>query len=174
MVPQGEGMGLRFSLKQFLKIDNQTTNQQYAGARPKVYEPQSRTTPEPTENHDTGKYPRNPTELPDFVQDHLVIEQCYLGDNASSNMKSVEVDNLPDFALNNVEKRHIRYLNDHWKKNPENATDLSFDLTDHLDKNSTINPSNSNSLELPKLDVIDGESADVPESLGKLMLSGQS
>ncbi|XP_032455055.1 uncharacterized protein LOC100121057 isoform X1 [Nasonia vitripennis] len=158
-----------FSLKQFLKNDNQT-NHQFAGARPKVYESQSRT-PEPSENHDKGKYPRNPTELPDFVQDHLVIEQCFLSDKASSNMASVEVDNLPDFALNSVEQRHIRYLKSHsapcdrWKKNSEGSGDLSFDLTDHLDKGPSNSPHPS-SLDLPKLDVIDGELADVPESLG--------
>ncbi|XP_014219821.1 uncharacterized SDCCAG3 family protein [Copidosoma floridanum] len=155
-----------FSLKQFLKNDKNPANHQYAGARPKVYESQSRTL-EPNENHDTGKYPRNPTELPDFVQDHLVIEQCYLGDKVSSNVSSGEVDNLPDFALNSVKNRHLnRYLDDQWKKNNESSSDLSFDLTDHLDKSLATNVSHPSSLDLPKLDTIDGESADVPESLG--------
>jgi hypothetical protein len=157
-----------FSLKQFLKNDNQT-NHQFTGARPKLYEPQSRT-PEPNENHDTGKYPRNPTELPDFVQDHLVIEQCYLGDKASANIGNIEVDNLPDFALNSVEKKHLRHLSGQWNKSTEAATDISFDLTDHLDKDCLTNSSHQSSLDFPKLDVIDGESADVPESLGKAII----
>ncbi|XP_058801765.1 uncharacterized protein LOC131670295 [Phymastichus coffea] len=154
-----------FSLKQFLKNDNQV-NHQYTGARPKVYEPTIRT-PEPGENHDAEKYPRNPTELPDFVQDHLVIEQCYLGEIASSNLNNVEIDNLPDFALNSVEKRHIQYFNDYWNKNPENS-DLSLPFSGRSDNSFATNSSHRNSLELPKLvvDVIDGESADVPESLG--------
>ncbi|XP_011501693.1 PREDICTED: uncharacterized protein LOC105365275 [Ceratosolen solmsi marchali] len=153
-----------FSLKQFLKNDNQT-NHQFTGARPKFYEPQSRT-PEPSENHDTGKYPRNPTELPDFVQDHLVIEQCYLGDKASANIGNIEVDNLPDFALNSVEKRHIRHLNGQCNKTADGTKDISFDLTNHLDKDFIKNPSHQSCSDFPKLDVIDGESADVPESLG--------
>lgn len=33
--------------------------------------------------------------LPDFVQDHLVVEQCYLADSGST----LDIDNLPDFAL---------------------------------------------------------------------------
>lgn len=158
-----------FSLKQFLKNDNQA-NHQYAGARPKVYEPLSRT-PEHGESHDAEKYPRNPTELPDFVQDHLVIEQCYLGDTASSNLNNVEIDNLPDFALNSVEKRHVQYLNDHWKKNSDNSEDLSLPHSGRVDKSFLTNSSHRNSLELPKLvvDVIDGESADVPESLGNYL-----
>lgn len=128
-----------FSLKQFLKNDSQS-NHQFAGARPKVYEPsQAARTPEPDMG---GKYPRNPTELPDFVQDHLVIEQCYLGDKGGNSCSSnVEVPYLPDFALNSVEQsRHLK----RWR-------------------NSQDHP---NSLDLPKLDIVEGESADVPESLG--------
>lgn len=165
-------------MKQFLKND---TNHQYAGARPKIYEPQSRT-PEPSDNHDSAKYnTRNPTELPDFVQDHLVIEQCYLSDKSPSNISGIEVDNLPDFALNSVKNRHLnRYLDDQWKKNHDSSSDLSFDLTDHLVKGPATNVSHPTSLDLPKLNIIDGESADVPESLGKItkkknfFLSGKS
>lgn len=166
-----------FSLKQFLKNDNQP-NHQFAGARPKVYEPHSSRTPEPNDSQDTSKYPRNPTELPDFVQDHLVIEQCYLGgDKAASSIASVEVDNLPDFALNSVGKqRHMRYHGgDQWttKSAEGSSADRSFDLTDHLDKGPILNPSHPSSLDLPKLDVIDGEAADVPESLGMTKTSGR-
>ncbi|KAJ8930669.1 hypothetical protein NQ314_016510 [Rhamnusium bicolor] len=34
--------------------------------------------------------------LPDFVQDHLVIEQCYLGNNP--NNYNLDINNLPDFT----------------------------------------------------------------------------
>lgn len=63
-----------------------------------------------------------------------------------------------------MEQRHARYHNDQWRNNQEVLADRSFDLTDHLD--SATHPSHPNSLDLPKLDIIDGESADVPESLG--------
>lgn len=35
--------------------------------------------------------------LPDFVQDHLVMEQCYLGNNSVNNY-DLAVGNLPDFT----------------------------------------------------------------------------
>ena len=130
-------------MKQFLKNDSHS--KQFAGARPKVYEPQSPRIPVQNDSNET-KYPRNPTELPDFVQDHLVIEQCYLSDNTCSNTANVAVDNLPDFTLNSVGKRH------------------SFDC---VDNNHPSNPKHPNSLDIPKLDIIDGETADVPESLGR-------
>jgi hypothetical protein len=38
--------------------------------------------------------------LPDFVQDHLVMEQWYSGNGSPS---SVDFDQLPDFAVNNIE-----------------------------------------------------------------------
>nr|CAI5817133.1 unnamed protein product [Callosobruchus analis] len=41
--------------------------------------------------------PEFSSALPDFVQDHLVIEQCYLGNNPTSNY-NLEMDNLPDFT----------------------------------------------------------------------------
>lgn len=36
--------------------------------------------------------------MPDFVQDHLVIEQCYLGNNSVN--YDLGINNLPDFAPN--------------------------------------------------------------------------
>lgn len=90
-----------FSFKHFLKGDN--SNYQHQGARPKIY------TPQPSvelnhgsinENHQQTS--RISTEfssaLPDFVQDHLVIEQCYLGNDASPKDITVDLDNLPDFT----------------------------------------------------------------------------
>jgi hypothetical protein len=42
--------------------------------------------------------------LPDFVQDHLVMEQWYtMSGNGSGSPSSVDFDQLPDFAVNNLE-----------------------------------------------------------------------
>lgn len=46
-----------------------------------------------TETKQTRIIPEFSSALPDFVQDHLVIEQCYLGKGVHDN-----VNNLPDFA----------------------------------------------------------------------------
>ncbi|CAG9838791.1 unnamed protein product [Diabrotica balteata] len=84
-----------FSFKHFLRSDS-TNSYQSKGARPKVYENRSAST-------DFGNHlqprliPEYPAALPDFVQDHLVVEQCYLG-NTSSESFNVDIDNLPDFT----------------------------------------------------------------------------
>ncbi|XP_043263982.1 uncharacterized protein LOC122404134 [Colletes gigas] len=117
-----------FSFKHFLKNDSQT-NYYNAGARPKVYSPPT-TSPNNLEK-DSTVYSRNPTELPDFVQDHLVIEQCYL--NHESKQQAIpDADNLPDFALS-VEQRQTRLRNESKKSDPV-LCDLPFDLTGSLDK----------------------------------------
>lgn len=89
-----------------------------------------------TDNLHTGNeptvYSRNPVELPDFVQDHLVIEQCYLNHDPTV-QPIVELENLPDFALNSVEQRNKQW-NDTKKCTSENLGDLSFDLTVSLEK----------------------------------------
>uniref|UniRef100_A0A6P7GH38 Endosome-associated-trafficking regulator 1 n=1 Tax=Diabrotica virgifera virgifera TaxID=50390 RepID=A0A6P7GH38_DIAVI len=84
-----------FSFKHFLRSDS-TNSYQSKGARPKVYENRSAST-------DFGNHlqprliPEYPAALPDFVQDHLVVEQCYLGNTSSENF-NVDIDNLPDFT----------------------------------------------------------------------------
>ncbi|XP_072397159.1 uncharacterized protein [Diabrotica undecimpunctata] len=84
-----------FSFKHFLRSDS-TNSYQSKGARPKVYENRSAST-------DFGNHlqprliPEYPAALPDFVQDHLVVEQCYLGNTLSENF-NVDIDNLPDFT----------------------------------------------------------------------------
>ncbi|XP_077257976.1 lethal (3) 04053 isoform X2 [Temnothorax americanus] len=155
-----------FSFKAFLKNGTQQTNYRNTGARPKVY---SSTTSSPgisVLDEDNvgggggggGVYSgRNPTELPDFVQDHLVIEQCYLN-HENSQPVLPDVDNLPDFALNSVEQRQQSRLRGETKKNDSDALcdDLrSFDLTDtphkglpHRD-HSASNATHSNHLDLP-------------------------
>lgn len=52
------------------------------------------------ENHQPRLAPEFSSALPDFVQDHLVIEQCYLGNDSSPQELSVDLDNLPDFTPN--------------------------------------------------------------------------
>uniref|UniRef100_A0A1Q3FWQ3 Endosome-associated-trafficking regulator 1 n=1 Tax=Culex tarsalis TaxID=7177 RepID=A0A1Q3FWQ3_CULTA len=63
--------------------------------------------------------------LPDFVQDHLVMEQWYnqMGSPKSGSPVSVDFDHLPDFAVNNLEpdasgRGHGSIIND-----------MPFDLT---------------------------------------------
>ncbi|XP_034239627.1 endosome-associated-trafficking regulator 1 [Thrips palmi] len=95
-----------FSFKHFLSREN--ANGQGAahstGAKPKVFT--SPTVPHPPDleynrSAPTRNFATNPdlaSALPDFVQDHLVVEQCFLRDAASSAL-SVDLDNLPDFAV---------------------------------------------------------------------------
>ncbi|XP_072742684.1 uncharacterized protein L(3)04053 isoform X1 [Anoplolepis gracilipes] len=148
-----------FSFKAFLKNGTQQTNYHNTGARPKIY---SSPTSSPgsvfeKDNVGGGVYSgRNPTELPDFVQDHLVIEQCYLNHEADQPVLP-DVDNLPDFALNSVEQRQSRLRNESKKNDSEIFNDdlRSFDLTDTLHKNSThrdhsaSTAMHSNDLDLP-------------------------
>jgi hypothetical protein len=105
-----------FSFKHFLKCD--TGNSCIStGARPKVYsnlanEGFGRLAPESSDS-DPGLHSRSAVPhhvgtpeitsvLPDFVQDHLVVEQCYLNHTESSNTPpiSVDLENLPDFTIN--------------------------------------------------------------------------
>ncbi|CAD6202042.1 GSCOCG00002915001-RA-CDS [Cotesia congregata] len=129
-----------FSFKHFLKKDS---NYSHAGARPKVYSSRVNSlatnpvTADSVVTETDGIYARNPTELPDFVQDHLVIEQCYLNhqDAASGTQMIADIDNLPDFALNSVESRPLRHRNEqHSVKKHDTVGDLPFDLTTGNDK----------------------------------------
>lgn len=52
--------------------------------------------PQVQENKQTRLVPEYSSALPDFVQDHLVVEQCYLGNSANSNF-NMDM-NLPDFT----------------------------------------------------------------------------
>ncbi|CAH1989595.1 unnamed protein product [Acanthoscelides obtectus] len=91
-----------FSFKHFLRSDS-NSGYQNKGARPKVYgERRSASSdfvtnrpPEPKQS--VRMVPEFSSALPDFVQDHLVIEQCYLGNNPTNNY-DLDVDNLPDFT----------------------------------------------------------------------------
>ncbi|XP_006607931.1 uncharacterized protein LOC102681886 [Apis dorsata] len=155
-----------FSFKHFLKNGSQV-NYQNAGARPKVY-----TSPTPY-NLEKGStvYSRNPTELPDFVQDHLVVEQYYLNHEPKQQTIS-DVDNLPDFALNSVEQRQTRLRSESKKNESSTSCDLSFDLTGNLDKailqrnRSVPNTSCSSHLNLPVFVRSNIGSTENPEPLG--------
>ena len=140
-----------FSFKHFLKNDAQT-NYHYAGARPKVYTVHSANSESSSHEREGGVYPCNPTELPDFVQDHLVIEQCYV-DHDRITSPATDVDNLPDFALNSMERRLKRYSNDSNKHQLDGEKNFSFDLADHLDRRSrnhvSSNSSHPDPLDLP-------------------------
>lgn len=188
-----------FSFKHFLKRDA-GNNYSSTGARPKVYsnlasEGFGHVTPESSDS-DPGLYSRSATPrhvgtpeltsvLPDFVQDHLVVEQCYLNHSESSNTSQIAVDleNLPDFTLNHttpaseaaddgsnvVNRRRSRQ----WKKRSDTdvlSGDIPFDLAgttgnQNLPKN-VRNGSGSVPLDLPSSD------RSPTESIGRLTIHG--
>lgn len=142
-----------FSFKNFLK--NGKTNYHSTGARPKVYYTTA-SSPSSLDGKNTTVYSsRNPTELPDFVQDHLVIEQCYLNHEPSNQQVLLDVDNLPDFALNSVEQRQSRLRSETNRRDDSNVLCDLFDFAGILDKGlqqrdtSTSNAMHSNHLDLP-------------------------
>lgn len=81
---------------------------------------------------ETNHQPRITSEfssaLPDFVQDHLVIEQCYLGNDSSPQELTVDLDNLPDFTPDhkNGSNRWKDRTND--RRNTNTPTNLPLDL----------------------------------------------
>lgn len=92
------------------------------------------------------------------MQDHLVIEQCYLNHTEpAAQQMLLDVDNLPDFALNSMEQRQPRLRNESTTKRDDSSVlcDLPFDLTGMLDKglshrdHSASNTMHSNHLDLP-------------------------
>ncbi|XP_076274460.1 lethal (3) 04053 isoform X2 [Rhynchophorus ferrugineus] len=99
-----------FSFKHFLR-DSTSSNKNYQslGARPKVFRdnrPKNGTPPETVKK--TAHNSRSSefsSALPDFVQDHLVMEQCYLG-NRTCSSPSYELD-LPDFTTTNNVNGHL-------------------------------------------------------------------
>ncbi|XP_063234573.1 endosome-associated-trafficking regulator 1 [Bacillus rossius redtenbacheri] len=110
-----------FSFKHFLKRDS-SSNFHRTGARPKVYVPPEsldrENSPPADRDVDGGPFdcstgprhagtPELTSVLPDFVQDHLVVEQCYLGHSVSSKSPqlAVDFDNLPDFARDECQSR---------------------------------------------------------------------
>lgn len=91
-----------FSFKHFLRSDSNNGHQS-KGARPKVY-PENRSqsidySSYISESKQAKPVPEFSSALPDFVQDHLVMEQCFLGNNLGNNY-DLSVNNLPDFAPN--------------------------------------------------------------------------
>ncbi|KAK3911910.1 Endosome-associated-trafficking regulator 1 [Frankliniella fusca] len=96
-----------FSFKHFLSREsaNGQSGSHSTGAKPKVFTSPTSTHPPDIDYNRTSSnrsFTANPdlaSALPDFVQDHLVVEQCFLRDNASSAL-SVDLDNLPDFTVN--------------------------------------------------------------------------
>lgn len=160
------------SFKVFLKNLEAQTNYHNTGARPKVYT--SPTLSPSSIEKDSRVYSRNPTELPDFVQDHLVIEQCYLNHESGQQLLP-DVDNLPDFALNSMEQRQSRLRNE-TKKNGSNDCNLPFDLTGTLDKgltdrdHSVSSAIHANHLDLPTFNRPIAETAHHPESQPRIYI----
>lgn len=112
-----------FSFKKFLNQDSSK------GARRKEYSP-NLPSPESSSKHSFNSEmnsrlvntPEMSSVLPDFVQDHLVIEQCYLsGSGSTIDIDNLNLQNLPDL---NLEHR-----------------DLDFTL--NLDRNTSNSVSNN-------------------------------
>lgn len=114
-----------FSFKHFLRSDSNNSHQS-KGARPKVY------TETRSQSTDYGGYeskqsklaPEFSSALPDFVQDHLVMEQCFLGNNLVKNYDHA-VGNLPDFTPNR-ENRNGDSREDNHNVNIQVPLDLPF------------------------------------------------
>lgn len=88
-----------------MKSDSSYQNK---GARPKVY-CDGRPVTSILEAQQGQLITENPSVLPDFVQDHLVIEQSYLSNGPTPNY-NLGVQ-LPDFAQNSPGTRQVAELN---------------------------------------------------------------
>lgn len=121
-----------FSFKHFLKRDSGTSYHN-TGARPKVYSNQTRESYSTSDlcsaSQDSGLYrtnsrhagtPEISSVLPDFVQDHLVVEQSYLSHDDSH--LAVNLDTLPELDVN------MGRLN----LDDQGQSDIPFDLTDSM------------------------------------------
>jgi hypothetical protein len=134
-----------FSFKRFLKEDS--SNQKNRGARRKEYSPVNLPSPElnsskhnfnsnlPDMNSRLVNTPEMSSVLPDFVQDHLVIEQCYLsGSSSTIDIDSLNLQNLPDL---NLEHRDLDFtLNLDRKRNENSVSNNLPDFTLSASSNS--------------------------------------
>ncbi|KAK9891921.1 hypothetical protein WA026_017405 [Henosepilachna vigintioctopunctata] len=104
-----------FSFKHFLQCDSNYLNK---GARPKVYPNGRHSTIRDTQGQTLSD---NPSALPDFVQDHLVIEQCFLSNEPTSNYNIGA--QLPDFTQNSHNSRQDVEVNTGFENFP-NGNDV--------------------------------------------------
>nr|CAD7578205.1 unnamed protein product [Timema californicum] len=167
-----------FSFKHFLKRDS-GNNYHITGARPKVYSSVSsesfgQSSLDPIDS-DPSLYSRSTTPrhvatselasvLPDFVQDHLVVEQCFLNHTDVSKPPhiSVDLDNLPDFAINSDSSSYTSTRSKQWDETKSNrsetsTSDIPFDLTDSTSNHVSTRRGNSTTsatipLDLPSFD----------------------
>ncbi|KAK4876704.1 hypothetical protein RN001_009210 [Aquatica leii] len=123
-----------FSFKHFLRSD--VSNYNHQGARPKVYcdgRPISSVSDLDLQKSTNAKQTRIISEfssaLPDFVQDHLVVEQCYSNDNSKQNNYNVDMNNLPDFAP----LGHSSHLNGESSRNASRRAENPSNLVIPLD-----------------------------------------
>lgn len=132
-----------FSFTQFLKQSDNSAN---TGAKPKIPSVQHRSWT--TER--TGSFRRKPpdlaTDLPDFVQDHLVIESSLMASNDSSSgqVSPVDLDNLPDFAVNGTLPNDLSPSDEHVQTSRPPEPDITADPL-HKDERVSSNYYNLNS-----------------------------
>lgn len=110
-------------------------NYQNLGARPKVYcDGRPITSISDLDLHQitmgkqTRIVPEFSSALPDFVQDHLVVEQSYLGKDLV-NSYSLDMPNLPDFAPNRTNSNINRLNVDNVRENDGSNSSSTLDLT---------------------------------------------
>ncbi|KAK9502841.1 hypothetical protein O3M35_011537 [Rhynocoris fuscipes] len=134
-----------FSLRHFLsggraeasRTSSNTSGNVGSGARPKVYPG----TPPPSPR----LHPEITSGLPDFVQDHLVVEQVYL--NSTGPLSSLTLDNIPPQLPPSPDGAY------------SNRVDIPFDLTAQSDSRETP-------LDLPPMGMVDvGPSKSLPDFL---------
>ncbi|XP_044766965.1 uncharacterized protein LOC123322940 [Coccinella septempunctata] len=113
-----------FSLKHFLRSDSSYQNK---GARPKVY-CDGRPVKSVLDTQQGQLITDNPSILPDFVQDHLVIEQSYLSNGPTQNYNAGV--QLPDFAQNSFGCRQNIELN---ASNMETSGDIAGSIRPQAD-----------------------------------------
>ncbi|EEB11892.1 conserved hypothetical protein [Pediculus humanus corporis] len=151
-----------FSFKKFLNQD--LSGQRNKGARKKVYPTASLSS---TKSHLTDpRSSRSQSEgnsrvignndvssvLPDFVQDHLVIEQCYLNGSSSINIDNLNLQNLPDL---NLEHQNIHFLSNSDRSNNQSRQPLNSysnnlpDFTLGVRNIGSVSQSHSKSDKLP-------------------------
>lgn len=147
-------------------------NYHHQGARPKVYcegRPISSISDldlhqSTTETKQTRIVPEFSSALPDFVQDHLVIEQCYLGKDQRGGV-NYNVDNLPDFTTPSRNSININRLDVETSRNLNQQRLESSSSSDvQIPLDLPVRPQAGFPLDLPIADSRPGGSRSCPST----------
>lgn len=146
-----------FSFKKFLNQDSSL--QINKGARKKVYTPSSMTSanldlqgPSRSQPEITSRIVKTTDVLPDFVQDHLVVEQCYLSNGSAINIDNLNLQSLPDLNLEHQNIQATLSSNRNVKTCNQSSNQLSSNLPDFTlgSRNySSVSGNTNNNVSLP-------------------------